>query len=298
MSRFEHRFVAMGGPCRLRLDCEGDGQAQAVFNMAEQEVERLEARYSRFRENSLVSRINRAAGGGESVPIDSETHGLLNYCDTLYRESEGLFDITSGCLRQAWDFRSGKLPGQDQLTELLSLVGWATVEWDESCIRLPREGMEIDFGGCVKEYAADSVANMLQQQGITHALVDFAGDIVTLGEQEDGYPWQVGIRHPRERANAVAQVPLRDLALASSGDYERCIELEGQRYSHILDPRTGWPAQGLVAVSVIADQCLVAGSTATIAMLKPRDIALEWLDSLGLPWLAVDDELGCHGTIA
>ena len=296
MEAIEHHFTAMGGPCRLRLECEED-DAQVFIDAAVAEVERLEARYSRYREDSLTSRIN-AAAGQDAVPIDAETAGLLHYADTLWRESDGLFDLTSGILRRAWDFRSGRVPGQAEIDSLLPLIGWDKLEWSQESVRLPETGMEIDFGGLVKEYACDSVASQLRNLGLAHGLVGLAGDMVAIGSRSDGSPWPIGIRHPEDRDRAIAQIPLSNGALASSGDYERCMIVNSERLGHILHPETGWPVRGLVAVSVVAEQCLVAGGSATVAMLKSEKEGLEWLNGLGLPWLAIDRELRCHGSIA
>ncbi len=292
----------MGGPCRLRLEHRDQHVADAAISAAAAEVQRLEQKYSRYIPTSLTSTINARAGTNTATDIDAETAGLLNYANTLFEQSDGMFDLTSGCLRQAWDFKNPAVPGQEQLDTLLLHIGWERVQWDSRSIYLPDIGMEIDFGGCVKEYASDSAANVMRQAGIEHALVDLGGDITALGNQADGYAWQIGIRHPRHpspqnRTHAIARIPLSRAALASSGDYERCIVIEDQRYGHILNPQTGWPVQGLVAVSIVAKQCLVAGSTATIAMLKPAEQALQWLAELGLPWLGIDAELQCHGTL-
>lgn len=297
MDHLEHRFKAMGGLCRFRLDCPtGDIVLQAI-DRAEAEVRRLEAKYSRYRPDSLTSRINRAAGS-TAVAIDDETVRLLGFADTLWQQSDGLFDLTSGILRRAWDFKSGRLPRQAEIDRLLPLIGWDCVEWDEASICLPRAGMEIDFGGCVKEYASDSAAAVLAAHGIQRGLVDLSGDIAVVGAGSLSEPWPIGVRHPAAGASrAVATVSLARGGLASSGDYERCIRIDGQRYGHILSPVSGWPVQGLVAVSVIAEQCLVAGGSATIAMLQPETEALAWLERLGLPWLAVDSRLHCHGDI-
>ena len=243
----------MGGPCRVRIECPQDTQgapeiqepqARAALAAVEAEVARLERRYSRYREDSLVSEINRAAGSGRPVAIDPETAGLLNYADTLWRESGGLFDLTSGVLRRAWDFRTGRPPEQEQLDRLLPLVDWQSVTWDESQVALPRAGMELDFGGCVKEYACDSAAAVLRRHGIRHALVDLAGDMAAVGPRADGTLWRVGIRRPGERDSAIATIELGAGGLASSGDYERCLEIDGIRYGHILNPHTGWPQRG------------------------------------------------------
>lgn len=298
MPHFDHSFRAMGGPCRLRFECPDEAAATRAITAAEAEARRLERKYSRYLPDSLVSRINGAAGAAEPVRIDGETAGLLGFAHTLWQQSGGLFDLTSGVLRRAWDFKSGRLPAQAAIDQLLPLVGWERVRWDGEAIRLPQPGMEIDFGGCVKEYACDSVAAVLQRQGIERGLVDLAGDMTALGAGSLVRPWSVGIRHPRDTDTAIAHISLGGGGLASSGDYERCLVLDGRRYSHILNPFTGWPVSGLVTVSVVAAQCLVAGGSATIAMLKPEAEALAWLGELGLPWLAVDSTLCCHGETA
>ena len=297
MDHLEHRFKAMGGLCRFRLDCPAGDDALQAIQRAEAEVRRLEAKFSRYLPDSLTSRINGAAGSAP-VAIDDETVRLLGFAQTLWQQSDGLFDLTSGILRRAWDFKSGQLPRQAEIDRLLPLIGWDRVAWDETSISLPRAGMEIDFGGCVKEYASDSAAAVLAGHGIERGLVDLSGDIAVVGPGSERQPWPIGVRHPATGASrAVATVCLARGGLASSGDYERCIRIDGQRYGHILSPVSGWPVQGLVAVSVIAEQCLVAGGSATIAMLQPEEEALAWLERLGLPWLAVDSRLHCHGDI-
>ncbi len=297
MQRVEHTFKAMGGPCRLRLELDDAVSADIAIAAAVAEVQRLELKYSRYREDSLTSQINRAAGTRQPVSLDGETAGLLNYAHTLWCQSDGLFDLTSGVLRRAWDFKSGRCPVQGEIDALLPLVGWDLVVRDQDSVYLPKAGMELDFGGCVKEYAADSAAMQLRRHGVVAALVDLAGDMAAVGVPAGMSGWPVGIRHPIEKDSAVAQVLLPDGGLASSGDYERCLQIDGKRYGHILHPRTGWPSHGLVAVSVLAGQCLVAGSSATIAMLKPVGEALAWLEKLGLPWLAIDANLVCHGRL-
>lgn len=295
MPHFDHRFHAMGGPCRLRFDCPDEAEAAELIASAEAEAARLERKYSRYLSDSLVARINSAAGAPDPVPIDEETVGLLRFADTLWQQSAGLFDPTAGVLRKAWDFKSGRLPAPAALDALLTLIGWDRVQWDASSIRLPQPGMEIDFGGWVKEYASDSIAAVLERRGVERGLVDLAGDMAVFGAGSVAEPWPVGIRHPRDAGSAIAWIRLAAGGLASSGDYERCMLVGGKRYGHILNPATGWPVQGLVAVSIGAPQCLVAGGSATIAMLLPEAEALEWLAALGLPWFAVDSALACHG---
>lgn len=205
----------------------------------------------------------------------------------MYHRSHGRFDITSGVYRQIWDFKSGQIPPEEQRRRLAPLVSWKLVEFDDVGIYLSREGMEIDFGGFGKEYACDRAAQMLRDLGLGSGLVNLSGDIVAIGPKPDGRPWEVGIQHPREASKLLAKVPLTDAAVATSGDYERFLERDGRRYSHILNPQTGLSVNYWQSVSVVADNCLTAGAIASIAMLLESE-GSAWLEQTGLPYLALD----------
>ncbi|MBT7306982.1 MAG: FAD:protein FMN transferase [Gammaproteobacteria bacterium] len=254
---------------------------------AEQEVARIVKKYSRYRPDSLLSAINYNAGVQHTI-IDAETHALLEYADSCYQQSEGRFDITSGVLRQVWKFdKKQQLPTQQQVDVLLPLIGWSQISRSSNTIDLPQKGMEIDLGGIGKEYAADRVASLLQQAGITSAMVNMGGDIRILGPHPDGSPWSIGIpSHTQKQTGkprVAATVPIYRGAIATSGDYERCMVVKGKTYSHILDPKSGWPVKDpFHSVSVIADYCLSAGSVATIAMLMGKKQGGAWLSSTEL----------------
>jgi FAD:protein FMN transferase len=280
-------FRAMAADQALSVWAADGTQTARAADAAIADVHRIEAKYSRYRDDSLTTRINRAAGGAP-VPIDAETAALLRYADECHRLSGGRFDITSGVLRQVWDFRSTtpRLPTPDALARVTAMIGWAGVEWDDRAIRLPRAGMEIDFGGIGKEYAADRVATICAEHGVRHGLVNLSGDLRALGPQGDGTPWRIGIRHPRHADAAIAGFDLAAGALATSGDYERSILIDGIRYCHILDARSGMPVRYWQSISVVAPLCVVAGSCATIAMLLEEDAAA-FLDSQNVIWFGV-----------
>ena len=280
-------FRAMASEHDLQLDAADPARAKRAAAAAIADVERIEAKYSRYRDDSLTTRINRAAGGAP-VAIDAETAALLAYAERCHAQSGGLFDLTSGVLRRAWDFRRQppELPAEKVLAGALALVGWAEVEWSERAIRLPRAGMEIDFGGIGKEYAADRMATILIEHRIAHGLVNLGGDVRAIGSQPNGAPWRVGIKHPREGERTIASVELVDGAVATSGDYERFFEIGGRRYCHILDPRSGMPVTHWQSVSVVAPLCIVAGSCSTIAMLMEAP-GEEFLAQQGLSYIAV-----------
>jgi len=290
---YHYDFKAMGSPCSIQLYAGSTKKAKRAAKVAMDDVYRLEAKYSRYRADSYLSEINRSAAQGGHIKVDDETAGLLDYAATCYQQSDGLFDITSGILRRAWDFKSGNIPAQEEIASLLEKIGWHKINWQRPLLAFTVPGMEIDFGGVVKEYAVDRAASACRDAGIQHGLVNLGGDIKIIGPHYDGSPWRIAIRHPRNPNGVLQTLLLYSGALASSGDYERCITLNGVRYGHVLNPQTGWPVNYMAAVSVIGEFCVVAGSASTIGMLKGEG-GPAWLNALGLPhlWVNVQGESG------
>lgn len=288
-------FRAMGCPCELQLFARARAQAPRALARAREEIERLEARYSRYRDDSIVSEINRVAHDGGRIALDAETATLFDYAAACFEQSGGRFDITSGILRRAWRFDGGALPSREEIAPLLDRVGFDRLRIRGGELSFATRGMEIDLGGVVKEYAVDRVVRLLADEG--SAMVNLGGDIAVAGAHPDGSAWRIGIRHPRAKAEMLATIELAEGALATSGDYERCIEVEGRRYGHILDPRSGWPVAHLASVSVVADLCTVAGSVATLGMLAERD-GPAWLRASGLAHLWVDVDGAIGGSLA
>ena len=291
MRLFRFSFAAMASPNVLQLWAGDEAHARRAADAAIADVVRIEAKYSRYRDDSVTARINRGAGGA-AVAIDAETAALLRYADRCHALSGGRFDLTSGVLRRAWRFGHNppRLPDAATLAAARALIAWPDVEWDGHAIRLPRAGMEIDFGGIGKEYAADRAATLCLEHGIAHGLANLGGDVRVIGPQPDGAPWRVGICHPRPAGNggdeSIAGVDLVDGAVATSGDYERYFEIDGARYCHLIDAQTGWPVRHWQSVSVVAPMCVVAGSCATIAMLLEGD-AEAFLRAQGVGYLAI-----------
>lgn len=297
LNLFRYPFSAMGSRCEVRLYALAEERAALGAQAAIADVRRLETKYSRYRTDSVTAAINRVAALGGGLDVDDETATLLDYAETCYEQSEGLFDLTSGSLREAWGPQSRARPDAETLTRLLARVGWRKVQWQRPRIAFAVSGMEIDFGGVVKEYAADRAAVLCAEAGFRHGLVDLGGDIKIVGPHPDGAPWNVGIQHPRIADAVMATLDLAHGAVATSGDYERFLEVNGERYCHILSPRTGMPVRGLAGVSVVAEECVVAGSATTIAMLL-EDRGPAWLKELGLPHVWMDQALGVGGTYA
>ena len=231
----------MGSECILNLHDADTALAKA----AEDEIFRIERRYSRYRADSILADINRASAMGGSIEVDEETASLLDYAFACHRKSRGLFDITTGALRRVWNFPGSKVPEAAAIERLLAVVGLEKVIWSRPLLSFPLAGVELDFGGICKEYAADRAAAICSEGGVASGFVNLGGDISVIGPRPDGTPWPIKIRDPRATDKSHAVIHLSKGGLATSGDYERCITFGGKRYSHILNPRTGWPSSGL-----------------------------------------------------
>lgn len=279
------RFEAMASPCELLVDGGDAAGAERLLGLAQHEVQRIERKYSRYRADSELSRWQAYAGKG--IKVDDESAGLLDLAALCHQLSEGLFDISSGVLRAVWRFDgSDRVPDADAVARVAARVGWSRVRWERPLLTLP-EGMELDLGGLGKEYAADRVLGLLREHTALPFLVNLGGDLVVSGPRANGQAWYVGVEQPASDPSAglstAGLIALRGGALATSGDARRYLLKDGVRYSHILDPRTGWPVQDAPrSVTVAAPTCTEAGLMSTLAMLQgPGAEAL--LASQGLP---------------
>lgn len=264
-------FTAMGSPCEVLVDSGDQALAGECVNIAAEEAWRIERKFSRYRDDNIVFRINNAMG--KPVQVDEETARLLDFGNQLYVLSEGMFDITSGVLRKVWKFDGGSsTPSDSQVRALLQKIGWNKVSWKSPMLTMPRE-MEIDFGGIGKEFAVDRAAALVAKFTATPCLVNFGGDLAVTGPRASGKPWRVGIESLQAKLDlgATKVILLANGALTTSGDSRRYVMHQGKRLGHILNPRTGWPVQGApCSVTVAADTCVQAGMLSTLGMLQGK----------------------------
>jgi thiamine biosynthesis lipoprotein len=282
-------FNAMGSLCELKLYCDSRITAKHIARQLIDEIERLEAKYSRYRTDSVVSTINKCAKQQQTIVLDDETNALFDHALSCYEQSDGCFDITAGALSKLWNFKTATVPSQSAIAAALKNIGFHKLNRKGLNLVMP-SGMEIDFGGIVKEYAADTAAALARALGCDSGLVNLGGDCAAIGPHPQTGAWPIGIVNPESNSGVMATLNLPSGGLASSGDYARYFIHEGYRYSHILNPKTGWPSQGLRAVSVTHTLCTVAGSMATIAMLKDEVQAIEWLASSGVACVYMTQE--------
>ena len=256
----------MGSPCEVVCEAPQRHIALELTELVATEARRIEAKFSRYLDGNIVSEINSAAGAG--VEVDDETADLLDFAATLYTLSEHRFDVTSGVLRRVWRFDGGdRIPNAADVRDILGLVGWHKIEWQRPMLRMPA-GMEIDLGGIGKEYAVDRCAGLVREQGSSPCLVNFGGDLVATEPPSRRHSWKVAIEGVcADQPGEV--IELRHGALATSGDARRFLLKDGVRYSHILDPTTGWPVPDAPrSITIMADTCVEAGMLSTLAMLK------------------------------
>ncbi len=264
------RFTVMASPCELFIDTEDAELAHALSKIAFDEALRIEHKFSRYRNDNIIYQINNS--NNKSIKVDEETAQLLNFSQQCFELSEGLFDITSGVLRHAWTFDgSSNFPTTESIEKLLPMIGWEKANWNDPLLNLPPD-MEIDLGGIGKEYAVDKITSMLQAQSDVSMLVNFGGDLTITGPRSNGDVWFIGIESPDIPGDAVAQLEMTQGALTTSGDSQRFLIKNGKRYSHVLNPRTGWPVEHAPrSVTVAANNCTEAGIISTLALLNGKD---------------------------
>lgn len=291
-------FKALGTNCSVKLHCNDERAALQFAADALKWLGNFEAKFSRYRSTSLISKINDAAGR-DWISVDDETEHMLRLADDLFHRTDGILDATMLPLQKIWDWKTvhEKLPDEQTVRQALALTGWEKVERKTGAIRLPIAGMGLDFGGFGKEYAVDFLRRMAEQRGITDILIDLGRDIATLGGNGVHPFWHVGIEDGLKPGQCWGGLAVSGQAVSTSGDAARHFIHNGKRYGHILDPRTGWPvSNGVRSVTVIANSCLEAGvySTAVFVLGVKQGLHLATL-ARGVE-VCVQTETGIEGT--
>jgi len=276
------RVFMMDTTFEIVLYSTDEGQGNRLIDEAFNEARNLEKVLSRFISSSDVDRINRNAGI-EPVEVDPVTFHVVEKAIHFSEISEGSFDVTVAPLLELWGFGTGEhsVPTEEEIKEVLPLVDYKKIEIEEDnlTVFLQEEGMAIDLGGIAKGYIVDHTIEYLERQGAESAFVD-AGDIRVLGERPDETPWKIGVRHPRQREDLIAVIPVSDESIDTSGDYERFFIEDGKRYHHIIDPHTGKPTREMLSVTVVSPDCVAADTLSTAAFVLGPEKGLELLEEL------------------
>lgn len=274
------RFFAMGTQCEVIFSNADEKAGKAFTREATNWVHEFEAKYSRYKSDSLISRINGAAGR-DWVALDPDAERMFALADQVYVLTRGLVDPTALPLMRIWNYQAAKptVPSKEAIQVALSRVGWTRVRRNEGRIYLPETGMGLDLGGFGKEYAVDCVAELARKYEISDVLVDFGHDVRVSGRAPDGANWTIGIEDPQRPGTVRSRLVVEKGGVATSGDYLRYFESDGLRYGHIIDPRTGYPVSNdCLSVTVVANSCLEAGLLATTAFVLGGEEGLHLIE--------------------
>jgi FAD:protein FMN transferase len=267
--------------CRFEITLPSNDRSNlSAANEALNLIDRLEDQMTVFRKTSEISHINRNAGS-TAVEVDAGLFELLLLCEDLYHATDGAFDITTGPLTQCWGFlrREGRIPEPDELETARSRVGMHKIilDRDKMTVRFSHPGTEINLGSIGKGYALDRADSLMRGRGVRSALISGgSSSLIAIGDNGSGEGWAVGIRHPVLKNTRIAKLALSDRAMATSGSAEQYFEKDGKRYGHIIDPRSGVPATGILSVTVIAPAAALADALATAFFIEGRNLAEQY----------------------
>lgn len=274
----------MGNRFEFTVIAENESIGEKAIDAAVTEVKRIEDLLSTFKESSHTSLVNKYAGI-VAVEVDQEVIALIQRASKISDITQGAFDITYGSIdKTLWNFdvNMTSLPDFETALQSVSLINYQNVIIDpeKSTVMLKHKGMRIGFGGIGKGYAADKAKQVLQGIGIEHGIVNAAGDLVTWGNQSAGKPWTIGIADPDQSDRPFSALNISNMAIATSGNYEKYATINGRRYSHTIDPKTGLPVSGIKSVSIICPSAELADALATPVIVMGAQVGLDMINQL------------------
>ena len=272
--------------------------ANQYLNAAQGEIERIERLISSWDANSQTAEINRQAGI-TPVKVAKELYDLIARSIEISKITQGAFDISYAALDPVWFFdgRMKAVPSESERLKSVQNIGFKDLVLNakEQTVYLPKKGMKIGFGAIGKGYAADATKKLMKSLGVSSGIINASGDLTSWGKKPDGTDWQVGISNPENPAKVFSWFPVRDAAVATSGNYEKYVTLEGKQYSHIMDPRTGIPVSGIKSVTVFAPKAELADAFATAVFIMGIDSGIDTISQLpGMSCIIVDAENNIH----
>ena len=272
--------------------------ANQYLNAAQGEIERIERLISSWDANSQTAEINRQAGI-KPVKVAKELYDLIARSIEISKITQGAFDISYAALDPVWFFdgRMKAVPSESERLKSVQNIGFKDLVLNakEQTVYLPKKGMKIGFGAIGKGFAADATKKLMKSLGVSSGIINASGDLTSWGKKPDGTDWQVGISNPENPAKVFSWFPVRDAAVATSGNYEKYVTLEGKQYSHIMDPRTGMPVSGIKSVTVFAPNAELADAFATAVFIMGIDTGIDTISQLpGMSCIIVDAENNIH----
>ncbi|HTI92405.1 MAG TPA: FAD:protein FMN transferase [Puia sp.] len=292
---FKRAMKLMGNHFELSVVGTEDAWANEKIDAGVREIQRIERLLTTYNDDSETSLINRNAGLAP-VPVSKETFDLIERSIRISRITQGAFDITYGSVdRRLWNFDTSMqaLPDKETARQMVRLINYRNIVFDpvNTTILLKEKGMRIGFGGIGKGYAAERAKMVMQEEGVTSGVVNASGDLTAWGYQPDGEPWTIGIVNPNAAGQVFSMLNVTNMALATSGNYEKYITIDGKRYSHTINPRTGLPVTGIKSVTILCPNAEIADAMATPVMIMGIRAGLDMINQLrDIEAVLIDDE--------
>lgn len=285
----------MGSRFEITVIAANDIEANSFIDQAITEITRIEQLISSWDPTSQTSEINRNAGI-KSVTVNDELFALIDRCVELSKLTDGAFDISYASMDAIWKFDGSmtEMPSEKDIQASVKKVGYKNILLDKqkSTVFLKLPNMKIGFGGIGKGYAADMAKRLLISKGVQGGIINASGDMNTWGTQQNGTPWKVAITNPLNKNKAFALLPIDDSAVVTSGNYEKFVSFNGKRYSHIIDPRTGYPSSGIISATVFAPKAELADALATSIFVMGIESGLYFINQIPKIECILIDEKG------
>lgn len=297
---YQRSFTKMGSDFELTIVADNPKSGEQLLAEGTAEIDRIERLISSWDPASETSEVNRMAGIAPVI-VSEELFNLVQRAIALSHLTDGAFDISYASVDPFWTFNGQKVtpPNPEDIKRSVAKIGFQKVKINpkESSIYLPEKGMKLGFGAIGKGYAADKVKQLLQTKGVKGGIVNASGDLSAWGTQPDGSSWQVGLVNPKNKNKVFAWFPIQDKAVVTSGDYERFLIMEGKRYGHIINPRTGYPSQGVISCTVFAPKAELADALATALFVLGVENGLYFVNQLPeVEAILIDEEGKLHSS--
>lgn len=291
--KYNRTLKLMGSRFDITVVAKDEVQANDYIDLAISEISRIEKEISSWDPESETSKII-ANAGIQPLKVNRELYDLITRAVKISELTEGAFDITYASMDRIWKFDGSMnhLPTDDEIAQSIRKVGYKNIVLDpeHQTVFLKNKGMRIGFGAIGKGYAADKAKQLLISEGVNGGIINASGDLTTWGTQPDGSPWMVGITNPLNKNKVFSWFPLDNNAVVTSGNYEKFVEFNGKKYTHIIDPRTGWPVSGLTSVTIFAPKAELADALATSVFVMGRETGIDFINQLpGMECVIVDD---------
>lgn len=301
LTEHKHAERLMGNMFEITVVAGNERWAFEKINLAVAEIKRIEKLLTTFDEQSQTNQVNRQAGV-KPVKVDSEVFDLIKRSLKISGITDGAFDITYGSVdKRLWNFdrTMTHLPDPATAMAAVRLINYRNVILDDEqgTVMLKEKGMRIGFGGIGKGYAADRAKALLVSEGVQSGIVNASGDLITWGQQADQKPWTIGIAHPDDARSAFSRLNISGLAIATSGNYEKYVLIDGKKYSHTINPKTGMPVTGIKSVTIISPYAEIADAMATPVMVMGVKAGLHLIEQINyLACIIVDDDNNIYST--